>query len=173
MSTDQRLIASIALVVAGVGLVAHPAAAIAPNQSPDAEQVRTWATTAPRQPISRLDPVYSPIDAIHVLDSVYAGIVQDFSEARPGAAWTKGGEGSKVVDRYRRVLVHSPDKNLNRLMNRALNRVGDVFDAISLADSEAAADLAPGSNRLWAEIEATLKADGVDTGPPWSLSTVS
>jgi hypothetical protein len=173
MSTLERFVVTIALVVAGVAVVAHPAAATAPRQSPDAEQVRSWATTLPRQSISRLDPVYRPIDAIHVVDSVYAGIVQDFSEARPGAAWTKGGEGSRIVDRYRRVLVHSPDRNLNRLMNRALNRVGDVFDAISVADSETAADLAPASNRPWAEVEATLKADGVDTGPPWSLSTVS
>jgi hypothetical protein len=120
-----------------------------------------------------LDPVYSPIDVIHLLDQTYAAIVQNFSENKPGDAWSKGGEGSKAVDRYRRLLVHSPDKKLNRLLNRALNEVGDVFDEVNMTDTQAAARKAPRSSRLWAQVEATLKADGVDTGASWSLSTVN
>jgi hypothetical protein len=63
-----------------------------------------------RQPTSLLDPVYSPIDAIHSLDHTYAVMIQDFSQNSPGDAWTKGGEGSKSVDHLRRLLVHSPDE---------------------------------------------------------------
>ena len=115
--------------------------------------------------------MYSPIDAIHVLDHTYAVMLQDFSQNSPGDAWTKGGEGSKSVDHYRRLLVHSPDKNLNHLTNRALNQVGDVFDAVGNTDTPQAARKAPSSSLLWAQVEATLKQYGVDTGEPWSLST--
>ena len=94
--------------------------------------------------------MYSPIDAIHVLDHTYAVMLQDFSQNSPGDAWTKGGEGSKSVDHYRRLLVHSPDKNLNHLTNRALNQVGDVFDAVGNTDTPQAARKAPSSNLLWA-----------------------
>ena len=63
------------------------------------------------------------------------------------------------------------DKKLNKLMNRALNQVGDVFDDVNSTDTEQAARTAPRSNRSWAQVEATLKLNGVDTGEPWSLST--
>jgi hypothetical protein len=62
-------------------------------------------------------------------------------------------------------------KKLDKLMNRALNKVGDVFDAVNSIDTEQAARTAPRSNDSWAQVEATLKLYGVDTGEPWSLST--
>jgi hypothetical protein len=154
-----------------VALIALSATAADAQQPPTPEQVQAWATTPPRQPTSLLDPVYSPIDAIHVLDRTYAVMLQDFSQNSPGDAWSKGGEGSKSVDHYRRLLVHSPDKNLNRLTNRALNQVGDVFDDVDSTNTRQAANKAPSSNLLWAQVEATLKQYGVDTGEPWSLST--
>jgi hypothetical protein len=98
-------------------------------------------------------------------------MLQDFSENKPGDAWNKGGEGSKAVDRYRRTLTHSPDTKLNKLMNRALNQVGDVFDEVNSTHTEQAAKTAPRSNRSWAQVEATLKLYGVDTSELWSLSS--
>ena len=53
-------------------------------------------------------------------------------------------------------------------MNRALNNVGDVFDQVNTTDTEKAAKTAPRSNSSWAQVEATLKIYGVDTGEPWS-----
>ena len=155
----------------GVALIGLSATAADAQPPPTQEQVQAWATTLPRQPTSLLDPVYSPIDAIHSLDHTYAVMLQDFSQNSPGDAWSKGGEGSKSVDHYRRLLVHSPDRNLNKLTNRALNQVGDVFDEVNSANTEQAARKAPSSNLLWAQVEATLKRYGVDTGEPWSLST--
>lgn len=141
------------------------------QQPPTPEQVQMWATALPRQSTSLLDPVYSPIDVIHVLDRTYSVMLQDFSQGNPGDAWTKAGAGSKVVDHFRRFLVHSPDQSLNRLTNSALNQVGDVFDDINATNTRQAALKAPASNLLWARIEATLKQYGVDTGEPWTLST--
>jgi hypothetical protein len=46
-----------------------------------------------------------------------------------------------------------------------------VFDEINSANTEQAARKAPSSNFLRAQVEATLKQYGVDTGEPWSLST--
>jgi hypothetical protein len=46
-----------------------------------------------------------------------------------------------------------------------------VFDEINSANTEQAARKAPSSNLLRAQVEATLKQYGVDTGEPWSLST--
>jgi hypothetical protein len=158
-------------VALGVALIGLSATAADAQQPPTQEQVQAWATTLPRQPTSLLDPVYSPIDAIHVLDHTYAVMLQDFSQNSPGDAWTKGGEGSKSVDHLRRLLVHSPDKNLNKLTNRALNQVGNVFDEVDSTNTPQAARNAPSSNLLWAQVEATLKQYGVDTGAPWSLST--
>ena len=155
----------------GVVLIALSGTAATAQQPPSPEQVRAWATTPPRPPASLLDPVYSPIDAIHLLDRTYSVMLQDFSQNSPGDAWSKGGEGSKAVDHYRRLLVHSPDNNLNNLTNRALNQVGDVFDDVNATHTEQAAKKAPRSNLLWAQVEATLKQYGVDTGEPWSLST--
>ena len=137
-------------VALGVALVGLPATAADAQQPPTQEQVQAWATTLPRQPTSLLDPVYSPIDAIHSLDHTYAVMLQDFSQNSPGDAWSKGGEGSKSVDHYRRLLVHSPDRNLNKLTNRALNQVGDVFDAVGNTDTPQAARKAPSSKLLWA-----------------------
>ena len=158
----------VALGVALIGLSATPADA---QQPPTQEQVQAWATTPPRQPTSLLDPVYSPIDAIHSLDHTYAVMIQDFTQNSPGDAWTKAGEGSKSVDHYRRLLVDSPDRNLNKLTNRALNQVGDVFDEVDSTNTRQAARKAPSSSLLWAQVEATLKQYGVDTGDPWLLST--
>jgi len=158
-------------VLLTLALGAVPATATDVKQPPTPEQVQAWSTTLPRQPTSVLDPVYSPIEAVHFLDRTYAVMLQDFSENAPGDAWDKGGEGSKAVDRYRRTLTHSPDKKLNRLMNRALNQVGDVFDDVNSTDTEQAARTAPRSNNSWAQVEAALKLYGVDTGEPWSLST--
>lgn len=141
------------------------------QQPPTSEQVQAWATTPPRQSTSTLDPVYSPIDAIHILDRTYSLMLQDFSQNRPGDAWTKAGEGSKSVDHLRRTLVSSPDKRLNELTNRALNQVGDVFDEVDSTHTQRAATRAPRSNLLWTQIEAELKQYGVDTGEPWSLSS--
>ena len=155
----------------GVGLTALSATAANAQQPPSPEQVQAWATTLPRPSTSLLDPVYSPIDAIHLLDRTYSMMLQDFSQNRPEDAWTKAGEGSKDVDHYRRALVHSPDSNLNNLTNRALNQVGDVFDDVNGTNTQQAAKKAPLSNLLWAQLEATLKQYGVDTGPPWSLSS--
>jgi hypothetical protein len=167
----KRIVTSIGVM--GAALMALPATAADASQPPPPEQVQAWATTLPRQPKSQLDRVYSPLGALHVLDQIYAVMVQDLSEDRPGDAWTKGGEGSKAVDRYRRLLVHSPDKDLNKLMNRALNQVGDVFDEVDLTATDKAARTAQRSNRLWAQVESKLKTYGVDTGEPWSLSTVN
>jgi hypothetical protein len=155
-----------------VALIAFAATAADAQQPPTPEQVQTWATTLPRQPTSALDPVSSPLDAIHLLDRAYAVMAQDLAQNSPGDAWTRGGEGSKAVDHYRRVLVHSPDTNLNRLTNRALSQVGDVFDQVNATNTQLAATKAPRSNLLWAQVEATLKQYGVDTGDPWSLSSV-
>jgi hypothetical protein len=157
-------------VALGVALIGLSATAAGAQQPPTQEQVQAWATTLPRQPTSLLDPVYSPIDAIHSLDHTYAVMIQDFSQNSPGEAWSKGGEGSKSVDHYRRLLVHSPDRNLNNLMNRALNQIGDLFDEVESTNTRQAAKKAPSSNLLWAQVEATLKQYGVDTGEPWSLS---
>ena len=158
----------VALCLACIALDASTAQA---QQSPTPEQVQMWATVPPRQPTSLLDPVYSPIDVIHVLDRTYSAMLQDFSQDSPGDAWTKAGEGSKVVDHFRRFLVHSPDRSLNRLTNTALNQVGDVFDEVNDTNTRQAALKAPASILLWARIEATLKQYGVDTGEPWTLST--
>ena len=158
-------------VALGVALVGLPATAADAQQPPTQDQVQAWATSLPRQPTSLLDPVYSPIDAIHSLDHTYAVMLQDFSQNSPGDAWSKGGEGSKSVDHYRRLLVHSPDRNLNKLTNRALNQVGDVFDEVDSTNTRQAARKAPSSSLLWAQVEATLKQYGVDTGDPWLLST--
>jgi hypothetical protein len=163
---------SFALGVAlGVALIGLSATAADAQQPPTQEQVQAWAMTPPRQPTSLLDPVYSPIDAIHSLDRTYAVMLQDFSQNSPGDAWSKGGEGSKSVDHFRRLLVHSPDRNLNNLMNRALNQIGDVFAEVESTNTGQAAKRAPSSNLLWAQVEATLKQYGVDTGESWSLST--
>jgi hypothetical protein len=67
--------------------------------------------------------------------------------------------------------VSSPDKRFNELTNRALNQIGDVFDDVDNTHTQRAAKKAPGSNLLWAQVEAALKQYGVDTGEPWSLST--
>jgi hypothetical protein len=158
-------------VALGVALIGLSATSAGAQQPPTQEQVQAWATTLPRQPTSLLDPVYSPIDAIHSLDRTYAVMLQDFSQNSPGEAWSKGGEGSKSVDHFRRLLVHSPDGNLNRLTNRALNQVGDVFDEVDRTNTQQAAKSAPSSNLLWTQVESTLKQYGVDTGEPWSLST--
>jgi len=157
---------------AALGVVITVLSATAANaqQPPSPEQVQAWATTLPRPPTSLLDPVYSPIDAIHQLDSTYAVMIQDFTQDRPGDAWTTAGEGSKAVDHYRRLLVHSPDNNLNHLTNRALNQVGDVFDDVDGTKTQQAAKKAPRSALLWAGVETTLKQYGIDTGEPWSLS---
>ena len=119
-----------------------------------------------------MDPVYSPLDAIHLIDRTYAVMAQDLTQNSPGDAWNRGGEGSKAVDHYRRLLVHSPDPNLNHLTNRALSQVGDVFDQVNETNTQLAAVKAPRSNLLWAQVEATLKQYGIDTSGPWSLSSV-
>jgi hypothetical protein len=155
----------------GVVLIALAATAANAQQPPAREQVQAWATTLPRQSTSLLDPVYSPIDAIHLLDRTYSVMLQDFSQNRPGDAWAKGSEGSKAVDHYRRLLVHSPDRALNNQTNRALNEIGDVFDDVNDTNTHQAAKRAPRSNLLWAQVEAALKLYGVDTGEPWSLSS--
>jgi hypothetical protein len=160
-----------ALGVAGVAVIGLSATAAGAQQPPTQEQVQAWATTLPRQPTSLLDPVYRPLDAVHSLDHTYAVMLQDFSQNSPGEAWSKAGEGSKSVDHFRRLLVHSPDRNLNNVMNRALNQVGDVFDQVDSTNTQQAAKRAPSSNLLWAQVEARLKQYGVDTGEPWSLST--
>jgi hypothetical protein len=158
----------VALCLACIAVTAITAEA---QQPVTPEQVQMWATALPRQPTSLLDPVYSPIDVIHMLDRTYSGMLQDFTQGNPGEAWTKAGEGSKVVDHFRRIVVHSPDKSLNRLTNTALNQVGDVFDEVNATNTRQAALKAPASNLLWARIEATLQQNGVDTGEPWTLST--
>jgi hypothetical protein len=158
-------------IALGIALIGLSATAAGAQQPPTPEQVQAWATTLPKQPTSLLDPVYSPIGAIHSLDHTYAVMIQDFSQNSPGEAWSKGGEGSKSVDHFRRLLVHSPDRNLNNLTNRALNQVGDLFDEVESTNTRQAAKRAPSSNLLWAQVEATLKQYGVDTGEPWSLST--
>jgi hypothetical protein len=54
-------------------------------------------------------------------------------------------------------------------MNRALNKVGDVFDEVD--STKSAANNAPPQQPFVAHVEATLKAYGVDTGEPWSMTT--
>jgi hypothetical protein len=98
-------------------------------------------------------------------------MLQDLSQSSPGDAWTKAGEGSKSVDHFRRTLMSSPDRRLNDVTNRALDRIGDLFDDVDNTRTQRAAKKAPSSNLLWAQVEATLKQYGVDTGEPWSLST--
>ena len=46
-----------------------------------------------------------------------------------------------------------------------------MFDEVNATNTRQAALKAPASNFLWAQIEATLKQFGVDTGEPWTLST--
>ena len=95
-------------VALGVALIGLSATAADAQQPPTQEQVQAWATTLPRQPTSLLDPVYSPIDVIHSLDHTYAVMLQDLSQNSPGDAWSKGGEGSKSVDHYRRLFGALP-----------------------------------------------------------------
>ena len=165
---NKLVVLCVALGVMFIGVSATTAQA---QQPPTPDQMQSWATTPPRQSTSLLDPVYSPIDAIHILDHNYALMLQDLGQNSPGDAWTKAGEGSKSVDHLRRALVNSPDKGLNELTNRALNHLGDVFDDVNSTHTQRAAQRAPSSNLLWARVEAGLEQYGVDTGGPWSLST--
>ena len=165
---NKLVVLCVALGVMFISVSATPAEA---QQPPTPEQMQSWATTLPRQSTSLLDPVYSPIDAIHILDRNYALMLQDFGQNSPGDAWTKAGEGSKSVDHFRRALVNSPDKGLNELTNRALNHVGDLFDDVDNTHTQRAAQRAPSSNLSWAQVEARLKQYGVDTGDPRSLRT--
>jgi hypothetical protein len=158
-------------VALGVAALIVSASAAEAQQPLTPEQVQAWAVTPPRQSTSLVDPAYSPIDAIHILDHTYTLMLQDLSQNSPGDAWTKAGEGSKSVDHFRRALVNSPDKGLNKLTNRALNQVGDVFDEVDATHTQRAAQRASSSNLLWAQVEAALKQYGVDTGEAWSLST--
>src|SRR5215467_9551352 len=103
---NNLVVLCVALGAMFISVSANPAEA---QQPPTPEQMQSWATTLPRQSTSLLDPVYSPIDAIHILDRNYALMLQDFGQNSPGDAWTKAGEGSKSVDHFRRALVNSPD----------------------------------------------------------------
>lgn len=165
---NKLVVACVAFGLAAITVAASTAEA---QQPPTPERVQTWATNPSRQSTSLLDPVYSPIDAIHILDHTYALMLQDLSQSNPGEAWTKAGEGSKSVDHFRRALASSPDRRLNELTDRALNQIGDVFDEVDSTHTQRAARKAPSSNLLWAQVEAALKQYGVDTGEPWSLST--
>jgi hypothetical protein len=63
-------------------------------------------------------------------------------------------------------LTHSPDKKLNKVMNKALDCVGDTFDHLGYVEQKGVVRC----EGRWAQIEAKLKGYGVNTGDPWTLS---
>jgi hypothetical protein len=73
---------------------------------------------------------------------------------------------SHYLDDSRKVVTHSPDKDLNKRINKALDCVGDAFDNYGYDGAKAVARC----EGRWVKVEATLKLYGVDTGEAWILS---
>jgi hypothetical protein len=150
---------SVALVVGALTLLAGPAAAVQP--SPD--KMQTWSS---RQRV---------VERIADLDEIYNRQIADFMA---GLDTSDTAElGSNRVDRIRRRLTRSPDKRLNKVMNKALDEVGDLFDKdffrIEPSEPEAVAEMHVVAV-AWENVKARLVAYGI-VGPDtqWSLLTAS
>jgi hypothetical protein len=157
----SKVIASIALGAASVGIVAEPVGAGAEAKQPSPEAMQAWYRTPPKKTTTAASPEASILS----LNLLY-GVMFEFKAQDNDERFDAGRAGSKEVDKVRKTLTHSPDRKLNKQMDRALNRVGDAFDAIGFDDAEAVGR----SEGLWAKIEAKLQSYGVDTGEPWALS---
>jgi hypothetical protein len=183
-----KIIATIALGAASLGIVVQPAGAGLEAAQPDPAKVQAWATKAQKYK-SRFVPTISgnvfdrnPADeetlyaapvggggttgVIRVLDLAYFRTFQLKTEDNDDDGIELGINASNYIDDVRRILTHSPDKDLNKRINKAVDCVGDAFDNYGY-DGEKAVARCEGR---WAKIEATLKLYGVDTGEPWMLS---
>jgi hypothetical protein len=154
-----KVIASIALATASFGLLAGPAGAAIEAKQPIPEKMQAWAS---RQHV--LDKI-AELDEIYNAEIVSFYAVMDTSDI--------GKRGSKNVDKVGGSLAHSPDKSLNKLMNKALDKVGDLFDSyffdVQPWDPEAVVK----AHRVavaWADVKARLVSYGV-AGPDaqWRL----
>jgi hypothetical protein len=179
----RKLIATIVLGTASLGLVAQPVGAKPPPPTPEtmqawAEKQRRYTTTF--MPVleakvlneqRQSERIYaSPRTAVAILDSAWATkrlpddphaerIVGEISHDAP-----------KWADDVSDILTHSPDKKLNKLTNKSLNQVSDTFKEIELLNFDEATQDAGRTNKLWTQVEAAWKAYGIDTGDPWALA---
>jgi hypothetical protein len=150
-------IAAIVHGVASLGLVAQPVGAAAAPPPPEA--VQAWYKAQPKE-----RKALPPEGSLTSLNLLYS-LMFDYKANDDDKRFDSGKEGSKQVDRFRKVLTHSPDRKLNGAMGKALDCAGDAFDNIGF-DGQKAVDRCEGQ---WAKVEATLKLYGVDTGAAWAL----
>jgi hypothetical protein len=187
-------VSALALVVAFTAL---PATALV---APTPERVQAWANKPQRYDVVINDKDRTlrntPLELLGTLNEQYASTMERLQlkvtfDANPDLAVTATGlsyveiraiigqlddvadQGSEYVDIYRRILTHSPDKKLNKRMNRALSVVGDVFDSVHEKDYDNALQDNVKSNAYWTEIQQLLGTYGVDPsgGGEWSLAT--
>jgi hypothetical protein len=188
----RQALAALALTVAAVTLTASPVIA-----APTPERMQGWANKKQSYEVLIDDKEKTlrntPLELIREIDAAYDSMqtrlkLKDAYEANPELATTGLGlshadaraiigqlrdvadQGSEYVDIHRQILTHSPDKSLNKLTDRALNDVGDVFDAVKDKKYISALEDSYSANARWAKIETKLKSYGVDTGEAWTLS---
>jgi hypothetical protein len=162
----------LAVVTIGVAVLAvQPVGASVAKPTPEA--VQAWAAK-PQQYRTHYQEraVNNPVKAIHYLDGLYTAMVKRLAIDDKDAAYENADEGSQSILDVRRLLTHSPDRTLNKLIDKALSQLADVFDEIN-DDFASAGQGAARSNRLWAQVEAKLTSYGVETGEPWALSTAT
>src|SRR5215207_4082727 len=168
----RKALAALVLGVAAMAVMASPVVA-----APTPERMQVWANkkqsyevlindkertlrNTPLELIREIDDQYSSMQARLQLKTVYETSpelattelgVSD-AEARKiiGRLGDVADQGSELVDIHREILTHSPDKGLNRLTNRSLNEVGDVFDAVNDKKYVSAQEDSYSANALWA-----------------------
>src|SRR2546421_12908991 len=100
MRAGSRL-AAVATLAGALAMLAGPSAAVEPSP----EKMQAWAS---RQHV---------VDKIADLDAIYSAEIVAFNAGIDTSQTAK--RGSKKVDKVRGPLTHSPDKRLNKLMNKA------------------------------------------------------
>jgi hypothetical protein len=188
----RKALAALVLGVAVLTVMASPVVA-----APTPERMQAWANkkqsydllindkertlrNTPLELIREIDDQYDSMQTRLQLKIAYeaspelatTGLEISDADARTiiGQLRDVADQGSELVDIHREILTHSPDKSLNRGMDRALNDVGDVFDGVKDKKYKSATEDSYSANAGWAQVEAKLKSYGVDTGEPWTLS---
>jgi hypothetical protein len=150
----RKLLAAVTVGIAVVGYAATPGGADSPPPPEKVAAVQAWMN----EPLLTVPGADTRADIFLNVNLEAAAVLRAASEHNNKARHKAETTASNNIDDYRPVVTHSPDRKLNKAINKALDALGDWYEGVS---DESRFDKA--TDKPWNKVKAILASYGLRT----------
>jgi hypothetical protein len=155
----KKLLAALTIGIAVVGYSATSGGADTPPSPEKIAQVQAWMGEL----LLTVPGADTRADVFRALNNDARVVLLAAEEHNNKARNKAEGKASNNINDYRSVITHSPDRKLNKAINKALDALGDWYDGVS---DESRFDKA--TDKPWNKVKGILASYGLPTDD-WSV----